>query len=207
MPVPYADLHNPQSLNLYDYVGSDPTNHADADGHRFSWRFERFSCGLCGDTSADDDINNKRAQNTSDPTAPPPPPTPDPAGVRTDPSSNPEPSTNSNSSTTSSPADQTQAPMESRGRQGGQGKGERGDTSKPDKPAKGAKPAPGQPGRWLQWDGHKGNWVLKPPGWSPDTAKKVGIGAAIVTGAVITGHAVAGCFASGACELGLAVAF
>jgi RHS repeat-associated protein len=31
--VPYADLHNPQSLNLYDYVGSDPTNHADADGH------------------------------------------------------------------------------------------------------------------------------------------------------------------------------
>ncbi len=34
MPVPYADLHNPQTLNLYDYVGSDPTNHADADGHR-----------------------------------------------------------------------------------------------------------------------------------------------------------------------------
>jgi RHS repeat-associated protein len=33
VPVPYADLHNPQSLNLYDYVGSDPTNHADADGH------------------------------------------------------------------------------------------------------------------------------------------------------------------------------
>ena len=24
VPVPYADLHNPQSLNLYDYVGSDP---------------------------------------------------------------------------------------------------------------------------------------------------------------------------------------
>jgi hypothetical protein len=34
VPVPYADLHNPQTLNLYDYVGSDPTNHADADGHR-----------------------------------------------------------------------------------------------------------------------------------------------------------------------------
>jgi len=33
VPVPYADLHNPQSLNLYDYVGGDPTNHADADGH------------------------------------------------------------------------------------------------------------------------------------------------------------------------------
>ena len=34
VPVPYADLHNPQTLNLYDYVGSDPSNHADADGHR-----------------------------------------------------------------------------------------------------------------------------------------------------------------------------
>jgi RHS repeat-associated protein len=33
VPVPYADLHNPQTLNLYDYVSSDPTNHADADGH------------------------------------------------------------------------------------------------------------------------------------------------------------------------------
>ena len=33
VPVPYANLGNPQTLNLYDYVGSDPTNHADADGH------------------------------------------------------------------------------------------------------------------------------------------------------------------------------
>ncbi|MBO0910143.1 MAG: RHS repeat-associated core domain-containing protein, partial [Acidobacteria bacterium] len=33
VPVPYADLGNPQTLNLYDYVGGDPTNHADADGH------------------------------------------------------------------------------------------------------------------------------------------------------------------------------
>jgi RHS repeat-associated protein len=33
IPVPYADLHNPQTLNLYSYVGDDPTNHPDADGH------------------------------------------------------------------------------------------------------------------------------------------------------------------------------
>jgi RHS repeat-associated protein len=33
VPVPYADLHNPQTLNLYAYVGDDPTNHPDADGH------------------------------------------------------------------------------------------------------------------------------------------------------------------------------
>jgi RHS repeat-associated protein len=34
-PVPYAKLENPQSLNLYAYVGNDPTNHPDPDGH--SW--------------------------------------------------------------------------------------------------------------------------------------------------------------------------
>jgi len=33
IPVPYADLLSPQTLNLYDYVGGDPTNHSDADGH------------------------------------------------------------------------------------------------------------------------------------------------------------------------------
>jgi hypothetical protein len=66
--------------------------------------------------------------------------------------------------------------MESRGRQGGQGKGERGDTAKPDKPVKGVKPDPKRPGEWLQWDGHKGNWVPKPPGWKPDNVtKQVGI--------------------------------
>ncbi|HXC44525.1 MAG TPA: RHS repeat-associated core domain-containing protein, partial [Candidatus Dormibacteraeota bacterium] len=31
--VPYAILGNPQTLNLYSYVGGDPTNHADPDGH------------------------------------------------------------------------------------------------------------------------------------------------------------------------------
>lgn len=32
-PVPYADLSNPQSLNLYSYVGNNPLIHIDADGH------------------------------------------------------------------------------------------------------------------------------------------------------------------------------
>jgi hypothetical protein len=31
--VPYSDLHNPQSLNLYGYVGNNPLSRADADGH------------------------------------------------------------------------------------------------------------------------------------------------------------------------------
>jgi hypothetical protein len=77
--------------------------------------------------------------------------------------------------------------------------------TKPDKPQKGLKQD--KDGRWWEWKGHEGKWVPKPPGFNPDTAKKVGIGAAIVGGAVVTGHAIAGCFASGACELGLAAAF
>ncbi len=31
--VPYSSLDNPQSLNLYGYVGNNPLSHADADGH------------------------------------------------------------------------------------------------------------------------------------------------------------------------------
>ncbi len=31
--VPYSDLANPQSLNLYNYVNNNPLSHADADGH------------------------------------------------------------------------------------------------------------------------------------------------------------------------------
>ncbi len=57
VPVPYADLHNPQSLNLYDYVGSDPTNHADADGHFWLDRILGFG---------DAEKNKKDSQGTAD---------------------------------------------------------------------------------------------------------------------------------------------
>ena len=33
MPVPYAKLENPQTLNLYAYVGNNPLTRTDADGH------------------------------------------------------------------------------------------------------------------------------------------------------------------------------
>jgi RHS repeat-associated protein len=33
IPVPYADFHDPQSLNLYGFVGGNPASKADADGH------------------------------------------------------------------------------------------------------------------------------------------------------------------------------
>jgi len=32
-PVPYAKLDNPQTLNLYAYVGNNPLRYVDADGH------------------------------------------------------------------------------------------------------------------------------------------------------------------------------
>jgi RHS repeat-associated protein len=33
VPVPYADFHDPQSLNLYGFVGGKPASKADPDGH------------------------------------------------------------------------------------------------------------------------------------------------------------------------------
>jgi len=36
-PVPYAKLDDPQSLNLYAYVGNNPLSDADADGHSCLW--------------------------------------------------------------------------------------------------------------------------------------------------------------------------
>ena len=33
-PVPYADLGDPQSLNLYGYVRNNPLARRDADGHK-----------------------------------------------------------------------------------------------------------------------------------------------------------------------------
>ncbi|MGH9477465.1 MAG: RHS repeat-associated core domain-containing protein, partial [Terriglobales bacterium] len=35
--VPYADLSNPQSLNLYAYVQNNPVTDADTDGHCWPW--------------------------------------------------------------------------------------------------------------------------------------------------------------------------
>ena len=33
-PVPYADLENPQSLNLYGYANNNPLKNTDPDGHK-----------------------------------------------------------------------------------------------------------------------------------------------------------------------------
>lgn len=45
-PVPYANLQNPQSLNLYGYVSNNPLTRADQDGHlwRELWNWLRTGC-------------------------------------------------------------------------------------------------------------------------------------------------------------------
>ncbi len=61
--VPYADFSNPQSLNLYTYVGNNPLSRTDADGHCWHWLWG----GHCKE----------------DPPPPPPPPAPKPPAVIT----------------------------------------------------------------------------------------------------------------------------
>ena len=46
--VPYADLGNPQSLNLYSYVTNNPTNRTDPMGHDWfyvdkKWQWQQGS--------------------------------------------------------------------------------------------------------------------------------------------------------------------
>ena len=62
-PVPYANLDNPQSLNLYSYVQNNPVTNLDADGH---W---------C--------LFGKLGTTCNEPPPPPPPTTPPPPAVIT----------------------------------------------------------------------------------------------------------------------------
>lgn len=46
-PVPYADLADPQTLNLYSYVWNNPLLRIDLDGHRDLWsRFSDYWTGI-----------------------------------------------------------------------------------------------------------------------------------------------------------------
>lgn len=41
VPVPYANLNNPQTLNQYGYVGGNPASKADPDGHEAGYTYNR----------------------------------------------------------------------------------------------------------------------------------------------------------------------
>jgi RHS repeat-associated protein len=53
-PVPYAKLSNPQSLNLYAYVGNNPLSGVDPDGH--------FGCQGSTDGFCNPDVQNNMRQ-------------------------------------------------------------------------------------------------------------------------------------------------
>lgn len=51
VPVPYAKLDNPQSLNLYAYVGNNPVSRIDRDGH-YECSGTKEQCGAIRDALA-----------------------------------------------------------------------------------------------------------------------------------------------------------
>jgi RHS repeat-associated protein len=58
VPVPYANLANPQTLNLYSMVADDPESFADLDGHGCPQVGGAFICGL---QHVDDENSNSAA--------------------------------------------------------------------------------------------------------------------------------------------------
>jgi len=108
--VPYANLTNPQTLNLYSMAGDDPESFADLDGHGDTTspsgtttdKTVSPSCSMTGTGAVCpgiDSVNDGATppQNTGQNTINTTPPTADPAGTRTDPNLNPQPNTSNSS--------------------------------------------------------------------------------------------------------------
>jgi len=74
--VPYASLPNPQSLNLYAYVGNNPITRADRDGHLYGDAVGSPSVWEGNYQPGDDDPAEAQP---GQPAPPPPPPVPPPA--------------------------------------------------------------------------------------------------------------------------------
>jgi RHS repeat-associated protein len=63
VPVPYANLANPQTLNLYSMVADDPESFADLDGHcavPLAW-----FCAVEEQVAADEDATRQRVQDSA----------------------------------------------------------------------------------------------------------------------------------------------
>ena len=58
VPVPYADLSNPQSLNLYGFVGGNPVTKFDNDGHCEGWLCD-IGSGIMGGLYRASEITRK----------------------------------------------------------------------------------------------------------------------------------------------------
>jgi RHS repeat-associated protein len=66
--VPYADLANPQSLNLYQYMRNNPLGGSDPDGHSPDW-WQKLVNGLLGYgkvTDAERGCANRRSAAMAD---------------------------------------------------------------------------------------------------------------------------------------------
>ena len=165
VPVPYANLSNPQTLNLYAMVSDNPETFADLDGHG---QYGGFHLGIIGDaavpseTSADALAMFEDAMDPSTFGA-----TPDAvsgvanssAASNSEQEQQPDPQQQTNQdkdqkSDKDKNKDQQQVPADAGSGGtggGGQGKGERRWTSKPDEPIKGAKPIRDKDGKIIGW--------------------------------------------------------
>ena len=64
--VPYSDLANPQSLNLYGYVNNNPLSKADADGHWPDWpSVGQFVAGAINAWGSDNLVGAGRVDQTT----------------------------------------------------------------------------------------------------------------------------------------------
>lgn len=58
MPVPYATMSDPQSLNLYSYVWNNPLVRIDPNGHKCDWckdtweKYDNYKAGNGWNTNA-----------------------------------------------------------------------------------------------------------------------------------------------------------
>jgi RHS repeat-associated protein len=187
--VPYANLTNPQTLNLYSMVADDPESFADLDGHMSqpgqagdgcsdigggdclqreiqnsaSMHAENQNSGI-NDTEAtlqnlQQDAEQQEAQNQN--------------GDQNQ--QNQQPTNQNQEKKQDQENDQQKTPLGAGSGGGGRRQprgGERGKSSKPES-WKHTRPSKDHPGQYEVHDHQTGKWVLKPKGWSPNTQRVI----------------------------------